>query len=244
MRLQLAIRGESLVYYADSRTPRKILPERKASTTMHSAAVVSMRVMAGTLLGIIAIAAAMQATAAQGTLEDGLTAYRGGDYGKAVELWRPLAENGDPIAQYRLGALYAEGKGVVRDDATAMMWFQRSADQGNAEAQYNVGASYAEGLGVARDDGQAAKWFRRAAEQGMAFAQINLGLLYAAGRGVPQNNVEAMKWLTLAVFALPPGGPRSDAARAMQDVADKMTPTEVREATEQTKGWKSKPEQK
>jgi len=205
---------------------------------------VPLKVIARILFGAAAFAAAIQTTAAQGTLEEGLAAYRAEDYAKAVEVWQALAEKGDPVAQYRLGAMYAEGKGVVQDDATAMMWFQRSANQGNADAQYNVGASYAEGAGVAKSDDEAAKWFRRAAEQGMAYAQINLGLLYASGRGVPQNNVEAMKWLGLAVIALPPGGPRSDAARAMQDVAEKITPEQAREAREQTRAWKAKPEGK
>ncbi len=205
---------------------------------------VALRVVLRTLLGAIALAAMVQTAVAQGTLEDGLAAYRAADYVKAVEIWRALAEKGDSVAQYRLGAMYAEGKGVVPDDATAMMWFQRSANLGNADAQYNVGASYAEGTGVAKNIDEAAKWFRRAADQGMPYAQINLGLLYAAGRGVPQSNVEAMKWLGLAVIALPPGGPRSDAARAMQDVADKITPEEAREAREQTRSWKAKPEGK
>ena len=207
-------------------------------------AATSVQVIVRTLLGVIAVATAIESAVAQGTPEDGLAAYRNGDYVKAVTLWRALAEKGDPVAQYRLGDMYAEGKGVARDDATAMTWFQRSANQGNAEAQYNVGASYAEGLGVAKSDDEAAKWFKRAAEQGMAYAQINLGLLYAAGRGVPQNNVEAMKWLGLAVIALPPGEPRSDAARAMQDVADKMSPEEARSAREQTRAWRAKPEAK
>jgi uncharacterized protein len=204
----------------------------------------STQVTTRMLLGAIAIATTIQCAVGQGTPEDGLTAYRSGDYVKAVELWRALADKGDPVAQVRLGDMYAEGKGVARDDVMAMTLFQRSAIQGNAEAQYNVGASYAEGLGVAKNDEEAAKWFKRAAEQGMAYAQINLGLLYAAGRGVPQNNVEAMKWLGVAVIALPPGGPRSDAARAMQDVADKMTPEEARAAREQTRAWRAKPEGK
>lgn len=203
-----------------------------------------MPFMTRTLLGALTVAATIQLAVAEATLEDGLAAYRDADYVKAVEVWRELAEKGDAVAQYRLGALYAEGKGVVRDDATAMMWFQRSANQGNADAQYNVGASYAEGAGVAKNDDEAAKWFRRAAEQGMAYAQINLGLLYAAGRGVPQSNIDAMKWLGLAVIALPAGGPRSDAARAMQDVAEKMTPEQARAAREQTRAWRPTPERK
>jgi uncharacterized protein len=204
----------------------------------------AMRIMTRTLLGAIVVATTIQSVVAQGMPDDGLAAYRRGDYVKALEVWRALAEKGDPVAQVRLGDMYAEGKGVARDDGMAMTWFQRSASQGNAEAQYNAGASYAEGLGVAKNDEEAAKWFKRAAEQGMPYAQINLGLLYAAGRGVAQNNAEAMKWLGLAVIALPPGEPRSDAARAMQDVADKMTPEEARAAREQTRAWRAKPEMK
>ena len=202
------------------------------------------QVFARALFAAIIVAATMPLVAAQGSLDEGMTAYRAGDYVTAFETWRPLAEKGDPVAQYRLGNLYADGKGVAKSDTAAMLWFLSSAKQGNADAQYNVGASYAEGLGVAKSEDEAAKWFRRAADQGMPIAQINIGLLYASGRGVPQSNVEAMKWLGLAVIALPPGEARSDAARAMQDVAEKMTPEESREAREKTRAWKAKPEGK
>jgi TPR repeat protein len=217
---------------------------RYAPTTVLAATPAPWLRWARALLAAIAIATTIQAATAQDTLEDGLAAYRSGDYLKAVEVWRALAEKGDVLAQFRLGSMYAEGKGVAQDDVMAMMWFQRSANHGNAQAQYNVGASYAEGAGVAKDDDEAAKWFRRAAEQGMAYAQLNLGLLYASGRGVPQDNIEAMKWLGLAVIALPPGGPRSDAARAMQDVADKISPEESRQARERVRMWKATPEGK
>jgi hypothetical protein len=36
----------------------------------------------------------------------GLTAYQKGDYTSAAKEWRPLAEQGDPIAQFNLGLLY------------------------------------------------------------------------------------------------------------------------------------------
>ena len=196
------------------------------------------------LLGAFAVATALGAPAAAGPLEDGVAAYHGKEYAKAAELWQPLAEKGDPAAQYLLGTLYVAGKGVKQNDATAFMWFQRAANQGNASAQYNVGASYAEGTGVPKSDIDAAKWFQRAANQGMVFAQLNLGLLYAAGNGVPQDNVEAFKWLELAFFALPTGGPRSDVARAMTDVAAKMTREQVEEAKQRERRWKAQPEAK
>jgi TPR repeat protein len=195
------------------------------------------------LVVVLVLAMAVGSAQAAETLDDGVAAYLSGDYAKAVEVWRALADQDVAIAQYRLGDMYAEGKGVEQNDAKAMQWFQRAADHGIADAQYNLGASYAAGLGVARNDAEAAKWFRRAADQGMAFAQLNLGLMYAAGRGVPQDNVEAITWLDIAVISLPPGAARSDAARAMQDVADKMTPEQLRQARARAKSWKAKPEQ-
>lgn len=195
-----------------------------------------------TLIVLISLAARALPASAQDGLEEGMAAYRSADYVKAVELWRPLAEKGDATAQYRLGTMYAEGKGVAPDDKEAFKWFQRAGEKGNAAAQYNVGASYAGGIGVGKDDAEAAKWFRRAAEQGVPFAQLNLGLLYAGGHGVPQNNVEAMTWFQLALFSLPPGAARSDVAKAMEDVSGKMTDQEREDARDRVRSWKPKPE--
>jgi len=203
-----------------------------------------MKLQVRNFLAAAAVTAALSLPATAEPLEDGIAAYRDKDYVKAVDLWRPLAEKGVAAAQYRLGTLYAEGKGVAQNDATAATWFQRAAEQGDAAAQYNLGASYAEGLGVDKDDVAAAKWFRRAADQGMAYAQLNLGLLCAAGHGVPKDDVEAVKWLELAIFALPAGGARSDAARALKDVADKMTEEQILEARVRERTWKPKPEVK
>ncbi len=179
-----------------------------------------------------------------GPLEDGLSAYQAKDYAKAIALWRPLADSGVAAAQYRIGVMYAEGKGVATNDAEAALWFERAAAQGDASAQYDLGASYAEGVGVRKDAATAAKWFQRAADQGFPLAQLNLGLMHASGNGVAQDNVEAMKWIDLAIFALPPGGPRSDAARALGDVAAKMTSDQIQEAKSRERAWKVKAETK
>jgi TPR repeat protein len=189
------------------------------------------------LLGI-ALTMALARSAAAGPIEDGMEAYQEKDYVKAIQLWRPLAETGDATAQYQIGTLYAEGKGVARDDVIAASWFRKAAEKGNANAQYDLGASYAEGLGVKKDDVEAAAWFRRAADQRMGFAQLNLGMMYAAGRGVPQDNIEALKWIELSVYSLPPGAARSDAARALKDVADKMNSEQILEAKGRARAWK------
>src|SRR5438045_548087 len=112
------------------------------------------------------------APALAGPLEEGLEAFRAKDYAKAAALWTPLAESGEPTAQYRLGTLYAEGQGVPQDDAIAFKWFLRAAEKGEPSAQYDVGASYMGGHGVKASDADGAKWFLRAANQGMVYAQF------------------------------------------------------------------------
>ncbi|HUH95241.1 MAG TPA: tetratricopeptide repeat protein [Casimicrobiaceae bacterium] len=196
--------------------------------------------MKSLILWMAACAVALASgAAAAGPLEDGMAAYHDQEFAKAAELWRPLAESGNATAQYSLGTLYAEGKGVAQNDATAFGWFQKAAEQGNAVAQYNVGSSYASGTGVAQSYADAAKWFRRAADQGMAFAQLNLGLLYAAGNGVPQDNIEALKWLEIAFQGLPAGGPAMDVAHAIQDVASRMNRDQIDEARLRERDWKA-----
>jgi uncharacterized protein len=199
----------------------------------------SFRILAAALLTGIPLGAAVA-----GPVEEGMAAYQEKDYLKAVQTWRPAAEAGEPEAQYRLGVMYADGKGVAPNDAEAALWFERAASQGNAAAQYNLGASYAEGVGVRRDMETAAKWFHRAADQGNVLAQLNLGLQYAAGAGVAQDDVEAMKWIDLAIYALPAGGIRSDAAKALTDVTAKMNNDQIQEAKGRERSWKAKPETK
>jgi hypothetical protein len=63
-----------------------------------------------------------------GPFEDGLTAYGRGDYATAIQLWRPLADQGNGIAQHNLGFMYQNGRGVPQDDAAAS-WYQKAADE-------------------------------------------------------------------------------------------------------------------
>ena len=79
-----------------------------------------------------------------------------------------LAEQGVANAQYSLGLMYDNGRGVPEDDKEAVKWYRKAAEQGYAKAQYNLGAMYFLGMGVPKDDKEAVKWWRLAAEQGYA----------------------------------------------------------------------------
>ena len=60
-----------------------------------------------------------------------------GDQGRgavaAVKWYRKAAEQGYARAQFSLGAMYANGRGVPRNDAAAEKWFQRWAKHKKAK---------------------------------------------------------------------------------------------------------------
>ena len=117
-----------------------------------------------------------------GSLEDGLAAFKAGNYEAAFAAFSKAAVQGHAGAQANLGNLYAGGAGVPQDYRQAVIWYRRAAEQGVPEAQYNLGLLYDSGEGVPQDDSEAMKWYREAAERGHARAQYNLGLCTTAAR--------------------------------------------------------------
>lgn len=124
----------------------------------------------------------------------GLEAYRRGDYATVVKEWRPIAEQGFAEAQFTLGVIYDEGKGVPRNHEEALKWYRKAADQGHAKAQLIIGAMYFQGNGVLQDYEEAVRWYKKSADQGYSGAQTLLGVMYMEGKGVPENHAEAAKW--------------------------------------------------
>ena len=96
------------------------------------------------------------------SINGGVTAYKWGAYGIALREWRPLAEQGNAIAQYNLGIMYNEGQGVPQDYAEAVGWYRKAAEKGYATAQHKLGVMYGKGLGVPQDEAQAYMWFKLA----------------------------------------------------------------------------------
>src|ERR1017187_333582 len=133
-------------------------------------------------------------SAKAGSLEDGIAAEDRGDWKADSVLLEPLAKQGNPDAQNRIGYMYNSGKGRRQDYAEAMKWYRIAAAQGSAKAQTNIGFMYENGQGVPQEYAEAMKWYRKAADQGIAGAQSNIGVMYANGEGVPQDYAEATKW--------------------------------------------------
>lgn len=166
-------------------------------------------------------------------LQAAVDAAKRGDYETAEKEFRKLATEGDAIAQYHLGVMYAKGRGVPQDYTMARQWYEKSAAQGNVDAQTSLGTLYLNGRGIPQNYHTALFWFRLAGNKRDAIAQWKLGMMYEQGKGVPQDYVEAHKWYTLAAAS------GDKVAAGLRDVlAKQMTPAEIAEAQKLAREWK------
>ncbi len=111
---------------------------------------------------------------------------------------RLAAANGDPSAEFEVGARLAEGKGTTQNFKDAAKWYQRSASKGFVQAQYRLGTLYERGLGVKADQPRAEDWYMRAAEQGNVKAMHNLAVLSANKRGGSPDYARSASWFSKA----------------------------------------------
>ena len=191
---------------------------------------IALRFPVALMLSIVCLAAPAWAD-----FKAGADAYQSGDYATALREWQPLAEQGQALAQYNLGLLYANGQGVSKDDAQAQQWYEKAAAQGHAGAQVNLGILYDYGRGVEQDYKKAVYWYRLSAKQGNELAQRQLGLMFERGDGVPQDYVQAYMWYSLGAAN---GAKRGTALR--DALAKRMTPDQIAEAQQLAREWKPK----
>ena len=151
------------------------------------------------MFGVAALFLALQGPAAATPFDDAVAAYKAGDFGKAASLFERLAKAGDPQAEHNLGFLYHAGKGVARNDATAMIWYRKAAEQGFAASQFNLGVMYQEGESVPPDMDLAVAWYQKAASQNYLEAEEKLSTIYLAKKDF----AGAIVWLRKAASRAP-----------------------------------------
>jgi TPR repeat protein len=96
--------------------------------------------------------------------------YGCADYPKAFNLFKPLAEQGDPLAQFQVGMMIEQGQGAEVNYGSAYQWYKKAAEQGMADAYFALGQLYNRGLAVPQDAVQAHAWFDLAVRGGHAVA--------------------------------------------------------------------------
>jgi TPR repeat protein len=148
-------------------------------------------------------------------LREGLDSYRSGNPKNSVDALQFAADGGESLARWKLGRMYADGDGVVRDDVKAYQYFSQIVADYNeddpAGREKAVVSSAFVALGVYNLNGiansrvkanpdRAIEMFHYAATNfGDASAQYNLGRLYLDGSsGVEKDTRQAARWLSLA----------------------------------------------
>jgi hypothetical protein len=135
-----------------------------------------------------------------------------GEKSKALTALQYAAEQGQPVAQWKLGRMYADGDGVPQDDLRAFNYFSQIANThpdenpGTPQARFvasafvALGHYYLTGITnskIAPDAARARELFGYAASYfGDADAQYELGRLYLADK--PSDPHQAARWFLLA----------------------------------------------
>ena len=135
--------------------------------------------------------------------ETGIAAFEAGNYAEALQILLPLAESGNPEAQFSVGCIYDPIFGIQGDATKAISWYRQAAELGHPIAQNNLATLYLHEKNVE----QAIKWYHKAAELGFPFAQEILGDIYSLGLGmdddeaaVVKDELKAVKWYNKAAL--------------------------------------------
>lgn len=145
----------------------------------------------------------------------GMDGYHSGNMKSSVEAFEFAAANGNPLARWKLGKMYADGDGVPHDDYKAFKYFWQivqnyDEDDGDrrdlsvvSNAFVAVGVYSLNGIAntdVKPDPERAFSMFQYAALNfGNADAQYNLARIYLDGtEAVPKDTRQAVRWLALA----------------------------------------------
>jgi len=140
--------------------------------------------------------------------------YREGNPASSLDALRYAADGGEPLARWKLGAMYAAGDGVKQDDYRAYQYFMKiiaAYDDAEpsprersivASAFVAVGAYALNGIpnnALPRDPERALRMFTVAATEFRdPNAQYNLGRMYLDGDGVGKDARRGAQWLRLA----------------------------------------------
>jgi hypothetical protein len=126
----------------------------------------------------------------------------------AVKYAGKSANAGEPLGQFRLGALMRAGEGIAKDEEQGLA-HQAASFNGLAAAQdpYSITSAAimifqgkVVGQGVPQDERRkdAANLYKKAADMGYAPAQFNYAMCAEAGHGIPQNESLRIEYLTKA----------------------------------------------
>ena len=116
----------------------------------------------------------------------GLKQYEVGNYLKAIDIWKPLAENGNAQAQFGLATLYLYSADYripssEKNIKLGIKWLKKSAEQKYVDAMGMLADFYERGFQVNKNIQKSMEIRKEAAETGDGLAIYNLAISYLNG---------------------------------------------------------------
>jgi len=174
----------------------------------------NMRLIIGAVIGIALLAGiaawslysgdtrpALDPEQVEATMAEAESAYADTDYARVAEILTGLAEQGVPLAQYRLGLMHRVGQGVDADEDIAIEWLTRAVVQDYAAARAPLVEIYLDRARNAETPAAGVPWYERAAGLDSSDAQAVLGSYYLTGTEVTQDVARGIALLTAAAEA-------------------------------------------
>ena len=178
---------------------------------------------------------ATQMTAVE-AFRDGARALMQGKTDKALSALQYAADNGHPLAQWKLGHMYAKGDGVPQNDLRAFEYFSRVANSHAddrpdtpqarvvANAFVSLGQYYLEGIphsDIHPNPARAREMYHYAATYfADPDAQYGLARMCLDGVGGPRDPRRAIRWLALGSAQGPVPGAGALGGRTVQGQGD------------------------
>ncbi|WP_181023729.1 tetratricopeptide repeat protein [Nitrosomonas ureae] len=187
-------------------------------------------------------------------------AYAQYEVARTVDEWgkehwyRKAAHQGHILAMYELAKMIHE-KG--RPDVESIKWYQKAAESQTKElyprmffphprgdvsepiaifnSQFELGNIYHDGILVPQNFANAIYWYKRAAESDHPKAQLKLGKMYTHDSGADQDDVSAYMWFS--IVATHGWGLGRDAMGERDNIAKRMTPTQINIAQKKAAEW-------
>jgi len=121
------------------------------------------------------------------------------DYDAVAKLYQAGAVKHNATDEDNLGMLYINGKGVPKDVAKGVEWFNQAIKDGSTKALFDLGVMYVYGSKIPKDLALGMKLCRQAAVQGSPQALFHMGIRTMNGvDGVQQDQIEGERLLHLA----------------------------------------------
>lgn len=120
------------------------------------------------------------------------------DFATALQITRPLAEQGHVGASYMVGICTAFGMGTEQDLNAAKAYFETAARGNHPRGLFRLGDMEAEGVFGQPDNASAASNFEKAARLGITDAMLAYGEMLINGLGRQEDFAEGVAWAGVA----------------------------------------------